>query len=160
MRPQREQERLLQAHYADAIPLELFEKEQDRIRAELDLGSRHDERLAATGEAIDRMPGLALDVMADCPCAYRNAPDEVRWLNQAFCERILVYRDGDVTLEFVEPFEPTDPARGERIRRSRRTGWRKKSTTGIDGDGFLQCAWKRVQTPPGPLLQASVLIRT
>ena len=40
---EREQERLLQAHYSDAIPLELMKREQDRISSAL----RHNATQAA-----------------------------------------------------------------------------------------------------------------
>ncbi|MCJ1699328.1 hypothetical protein MT356_06315 [Rathayibacter festucae] len=44
-RLEREQLRLLQAHYADAISLDLSKKEQDRIRAERMVAERDEAKL-------------------------------------------------------------------------------------------------------------------
>ena len=87
----REQERLLQAHYADAIPLDLLSREQNRITTGLAAVQKELEALArdtATSHAHIKA-GLAL--LEDCAATYRAAPDHIKkLLNQAFFEKILI----------------------------------------------------------------------
>lgn len=102
---EREQERLLQAHYADAIPLDLFKREQDRIAATLQGMDRQAKKLDNDHEDVERILALAFDLLENCPRAYQNAPDHIKKLfNQVFFEKILVYRDKEPKAHLVEPF--------------------------------------------------------
>ncbi len=104
-RLEREQLRLLQAHYADAISLDLFKKEQDRIRAERTIAERDEARLTRDVADVEYAIGLALDVSAECASAYGWAPDHVKRLfNQVFLARVLVHADETITVELNEPF--------------------------------------------------------
>jgi site-specific DNA recombinase len=86
------QDRLMQAYYADALPLDLFKREQEkvtqeRIEAAAVLAGVEDE---ADGMelAIDR----ALDLAENLDYAYAKATDEERrLLNQAVFERLWVH---------------------------------------------------------------------
>ena len=111
-RLERERQKLLEAHYAGAVPIDLLKREQERIsRALQKIGSQ----LAATSlefEAVERNLRLALDLTVDCGAAYRDAPEHIkRMFNQAFFEKVLVIQDdessGDIRLEpaFREPFD-------------------------------------------------------
>ena len=99
-----EREKLLQAHYADAVPLDLLKSEQNRIRAAL---AHVQERLDATDYQHDLLEAnlkAALELVTDVQSAYAAAPNSVRrQLNQALFTRIYVY-DGDLTSELAEPF--------------------------------------------------------
>lgn len=107
-RLEREQLRLLQAHYADAISLDLFKKEQDRIRAERTIAERDEARLRQDVADVEHAIRLALDVSAECASAYGSAPDHVKRLfNQVFLARVLVHADETITVELNEPFATT-----------------------------------------------------
>ncbi|MFZ1579145.1 MAG: hypothetical protein WAT47_12445 [Nostocoides sp.] len=89
-----ERTKLLQAHYADAVPLDLMKTEQARITSELE---RIEQRLAETAGTIDvqkRTLTSALDLLEHCDQLYEQASDADRKiLNQAFFDRIWVYND-------------------------------------------------------------------
>jgi site-specific DNA recombinase len=100
-----ERKKLLQAHYQDAIPLDLLKEEQDRISRELEAAEK---RLKATEQAfVDIQDTLekALQFALDCQLAYRLAgPKLRRQFNQAFFEKIFLDDDGAVRSELAEPF--------------------------------------------------------
>jgi hypothetical protein len=97
-------EKLLQAHYAGAIPLELLKTEQDRISDKLEV---IDARLASGNtqhDVIEQNLRAALDLAADCGRAYRDAADPVRrLLNQALFERLYLGDEG-ASSDLAEPF--------------------------------------------------------
>jgi site-specific DNA recombinase len=101
-----EREKLLQAHYAEAIPLDLLRDEQERIRAVL--GQIH-ERLGSTEHAyglIERNLTLALGFLEDNHAEYLKArPQLRRQINQALFRKIYVDQYGEVRGELAEPFE-------------------------------------------------------
>lgn len=102
---EREQERVLQAHYADAIPLDLLKKEQDRIASALRENAHQVDRYTADLNQVEGSMKLALDLLENCPKAYQLAPDHIRKLmNQVFFEHILVFNDGSTKAEMLEPF--------------------------------------------------------
>lgn len=102
----RERERVLQAHYADAVPLDLLRNEQKRIATELtdiaarlDVTDRHE---AIINFNLERTLRLATNVGA----VYEESdPKERRLLNQAFFNRILVFDGSSVTAELAEPYD-------------------------------------------------------
>ena len=100
-----ERAKLLQAHYADAIPLDLLKSEQGRIRDAL---THIDQRLAATDyrhELVDAHLKAAPALVTDAQATYTAAPDAIRrQLNQAMFTRIYIDNDGDVRSELAEPF--------------------------------------------------------
>lgn len=126
-----EREKLLQLHYADALPLDLFKKEQERISTTLD---RAHERLAVVSiefDLIEQNMNRALELAQDCHAAYVGADETIRRpFNQAFFEKRFINEDGGVSHESVEPFalllDPnllTDRTSVARSRKSRRTGF-------------------------------------
>jgi site-specific DNA recombinase len=101
-----ESAKLLEARYADAIPFELFESEQTRIKAGLETIDNHiaitDDYQALVAANLRR----ALDLASDCQTAYATAPTAVRrLLNQAFFKRLYVDDENHVRSELAAPFD-------------------------------------------------------
>lgn len=100
-----ERDKLLQAHYADAIPIELLRSEQDRISKEL---VQVELRLASyevQSETIQANLVMALELADDCQRAYKEGSPVVRrLLNAAFFERLLVDEDGQVSSTLAAPY--------------------------------------------------------
>jgi DNA invertase Pin-like site-specific DNA recombinase len=100
-----ERAKLMQAHYAGAVPLDQLKEEQDRIATTLaQVTYRLDAASASYAEAQEELADC-LDLASDCYSVYQQAPDAVRRLfNQAFFERIYITDDGDVRPEIAQPF--------------------------------------------------------
>ena len=100
-----EREKLLQAHYAEAIPLDLLREEQERIRVAL---GQINERLASAERAYGIVETTLVAVLAlleDSPGRYIAAgPQLRRQMNQAFFKRIYVDQTGELRGELAEPF--------------------------------------------------------
>ena len=106
---ERKQRRLLEAHYADAIPLNLFKEEQTAIAGAIAAIDRqlslHDTHF---GE-VKRRLGKALDALENCGEMYAGASEHIkRAFNQAFFEKIYVFPDDNGSCEikplFAEPY--------------------------------------------------------
>lgn len=86
-----ERMKLLQAHYAGAVPLDLLKKEQDRIANQIGdtqhrLEAHHDEYASARAHLDD-----SLGLLANIVGIYQRADDVNRRLcNQAFFHRIFI----------------------------------------------------------------------
>jgi site-specific DNA recombinase len=98
--------KLLQAHYADALPLDLLKAEQHRIGGELaridDRMSESDNQQAVVEDNLRR----ALDLASDCRAAYAAAPSALRrQLNQAFFKALSIDDDDVIRSEFSAPFD-------------------------------------------------------
>ncbi|WP_285116906.1 recombinase family protein [Propionibacterium freudenreichii] len=101
-----EQDRLMQAHYADAIPLSVLKREQDRIVAELDQVTRRID--AHFGDYADARAHLddALGLLANCADIYTRCDDTNRRLcNQAFFTKVYIDEDNELRVEHNRPFE-------------------------------------------------------
>jgi len=103
---ERERDKLMQAHYEGAIPVELLKREQDRIaKGLLEITTK----LEATNLHFDIVEGnlrTALDLGQNCAQAYKSAPDHIRrQFNQVFFQRILVNPDTSVNAELAPPFD-------------------------------------------------------
>ncbi len=101
-----EQDRLMQAHYADAIPLSVLKREQDRIVAELDQVTRRID--AHHGDYADARAHLgdALGLLANCADIYARCDDTNRRLcNQAFFTKVYIDEDNELRVEHNRPFE-------------------------------------------------------
>lgn len=100
-----ERTRLLQAHLADAVPVDVLRREQARLTAEIESARQAirlaDERSADEAEVIR----LAIAAAANCAATYQRAPGDVRRLfNQAFFSAIYL-RDSDLSgAELTEPY--------------------------------------------------------
>ena len=93
---ERQQRKLLEAHYNDAVPLDLLKEEQSRLSAELsNINQRLDTAQVETQEYEEAVT-VALDLAQNCGKAYKTAPDHIKkQFNQVFFERILVHSDND-----------------------------------------------------------------
>src|SRR5690606_14445471 len=105
-RLEHEQDRLMQAHYADAIPLPVLKREQDRILGELDRLNRRID--AHHGDYADARAHLddALGLLANCADIYQRCDDANRRLcNQAFFTKVYIDEDNELRVENNRPFE-------------------------------------------------------
>ncbi len=100
-----ERAKLLKAHLADAVPLDLLKTEQDRISTQL---SYIEQRINDTEHHhTDVFANLArsFDLAADLQAAYEDAPPrQRRQFNQAIFTRLYIEDDGSVSGELAEPF--------------------------------------------------------
>jgi hypothetical protein len=93
-RPQAETEKLLAAHFADAIDLDTLERHQDRIRAGLADIDRKLENDHEQYTGRKKYLATALQLVTYCATMYRQSDDEARRLaNQAFFEKIYIGED-------------------------------------------------------------------
>ena len=101
-----EQQKLLQAHYAGAIPLDLLKREQDRITASLEtiehrLAAHHG-HYAAARENLDD----SLKLLSNAADIYEHADDANRRLiNQALFRAIYIDEDNDVRVGYRNPYD-------------------------------------------------------
>jgi hypothetical protein len=100
-----ERKKLLQAHYADAITVDLLKEEQTRITAEESQAQRILDSCTLRFDEIERNLDQALTLVADCLRAYEQAPAELRRIyNQAFFERIWIGEEGVEGVDLNLPF--------------------------------------------------------
>lgn len=104
-------QKLLDAHYAGAIPLDLLKTEQDGIASQL---MRIQEGLSAADANYEQARATladTLDLTRDCHVAYLEANDRTRRLfNQAFFAKIYIDEDDEtrertVRVDYNEPFD-------------------------------------------------------
>jgi site-specific DNA recombinase len=97
--------RLMQALYADAVPLDLFKAEQDRIRQEERQLKMHLEAIDADFDAIKANLERALELARNAADAYRAAPPALRrqW-NQLLFTHLYVDDNQVVGSELTPPF--------------------------------------------------------
>ena len=98
------QRKLLEAHYANAIPLDLMRSEQTQLNHQLVAVAERLEQTNIRHEDIQSNLLTALDLIENCYDAYRRAPDHVRrQFNQALFTRIEVTQDGQIRTELAQP---------------------------------------------------------
>ncbi len=103
---ERQREKLMQAHYEGAIPVDLLKHEQDRIAAGLlEIKGKLDASNVQF-DVVARNLQTALDLTVDCALAYKTAPAHIKkQFNQAFFKRILVNSDTTLAAELAPPFD-------------------------------------------------------
>ena len=102
--------KLLEAHYNDAIPLDLLKEEQKKITKELAAVEHEIKMHNTTFDSIVDNLKLALDIVENCGEAYRNANDSTKKLmNQAIFNKFYIVNDVDhefdVEFSFKPPFD-------------------------------------------------------
>ena len=106
-----QQAKLLEAHYADAVPLDLFKAEQARLTRELDQISRELAALTADREHLDHRLEEALALLEHCHRLYThpNTPPSLKkLLNTIFFTDILINpADNTPTSTPQRPIHPT-----------------------------------------------------
>ena len=103
---------LLQAHYAEAVPLDLFKAEQARLARELDHTSRELAALTADRQAVDHRLEEALALLEHCHRLYThpNTPPSLKkLLNTVFFTDILINPGDDNTPATTSPRRPIHP---------------------------------------------------
>jgi site-specific DNA recombinase len=86
-----ERSKLLQAHYAGAVPLDLLKSEQSRIAGELDAIARRIKQTEDHQALVEENVRRALTLASNCQAAYRSAPPSIRRLfNQFFFAKLFV----------------------------------------------------------------------
>lgn len=105
-RLQAERKKLLDAHLADAVPLDLLKSEQERITTAIADIEGHLTEISGDFKKAETNLDRALSLVGECEAAYRSATDTVRRrFNLAFFERLLIDDDYNVTGELAEPFD-------------------------------------------------------
>ena len=128
--------KLLEAHYAGAIPLDLLKKEQDQLTSSILAIQRELDGYSADAALVEQHLTQALDLLEDCSRLYAAAPAHLKkLLNQVFFERILVNPAVD---EDGHPIIPP-PALQTSLKARRRagavsTGSGKQTSTAQKGD--------------------------
>jgi site-specific DNA recombinase len=106
-----QRQKLLDAHYAGAIPLDLLKTEQDRIAGQLMRIQEGRAEADANYEQARATLADTLDLTRDCHAAYLTATDDIRRLfNQAFFAKIYIDEDEEtrertVRVDYNEPFD-------------------------------------------------------
>ena len=101
-----ERVKLLQAHYAGAVPLDLLKQEQARIGAELGtinnrIAAHHDQYAVARANLED-----SIGLLAHAADIYRGCDDANRRLcNQAFFTAISIDEDGEPQVAYQRPYD-------------------------------------------------------
>ena len=109
-RLQKESDKILAAHFADAIDLETLKRHQDRIRtglADIDrkLATEHDHH-----EGSRKQLTTALSLLVDCANLYARTNDQGKRLaNQALTNGIDISEDERATIRLAEPFAALVP---------------------------------------------------
>ena len=100
-----ERDKLLQAHYAEAIPLDLLKSEQDRIRTSLSQITQRLDRTEIQYNACETNLVACLKFLEDAHATYLSADAILRrQMNQALFKRIKIERNGGVRADLTETF--------------------------------------------------------
>ncbi|HEY4812694.1 MAG TPA: recombinase family protein [Solirubrobacteraceae bacterium] len=111
-----ERKKLLEAHYANAIPLDLLKSEQDRLTREIDAAESRLAEIEGDFRKAESNLQRAVTRAGDCAAAYREASGLFRrQFNLAFFTRLEVDDECNVRGELAEPF---DALLGDDLRRA------------------------------------------
>lgn len=97
--------KLLQAHYAGAVPLEMMKVEMDRLTRDLTEAQQAIADASGNVTNLEETLNLALEMAKDCANQYLVANPRIRRLiNQGLFKKLYINEDGT-----VERFEMTEP---------------------------------------------------
>ncbi|WP_201732180.1 recombinase family protein [Acidithrix sp. C25] len=148
---ERQRQKLMEAHYAGAIPVDLLGSEQERIGRALQKVIAELSAIRTEFEIVEVNLKQALDLTVDCGAAYENAPDHIKKLfNQAFFEKVFVFEvddtPGEVRLE-AELKPPFDTLFGDELKNAdatRRISPANKKPAGKSSSGLHNPAVRQV----------------
>lgn len=111
-----ERKKLLDAHYADAVPLDLLKSEQERLTREIEAVESRLTEVEGDFRRAESNLKRALTRVGDCMAAYLGASSPLRrQFNLAFFRRLLIDDDYNVSSVLTEPF---DKLLGSELRRA------------------------------------------
>jgi DNA invertase Pin-like site-specific DNA recombinase len=111
-----ERKKLLDAHYADAVPLDLLKSEQERLTREIESAEGRLAEVEGDFRKAETNLQRALLRAGDCTAAYTEASGPLRrQFNLAFFKRLLIDDEYTVRGELAEPF---DALLGDELRRA------------------------------------------
>ena len=100
------QEKLLEAHFNDAIPLSLMKREQQAISKQLAAVEHEIKARSTTFTEIKANLSLAFDLIEDCGRTYSQANDGIkRLMLQAIFEKIWINAEGEVSSDFSKIYK-------------------------------------------------------
>ncbi|HVI69455.1 MAG TPA: recombinase family protein [Magnetospirillaceae bacterium] len=101
-----QQAKLLQAHYAGAVPLELMKAEMERLTSEKAQAERSIASAKSSVADLETTLNAALKIATECHTYYHEAEPAIRRrLNQGFFKKLYIHEDGQVDrFELTEPF--------------------------------------------------------
>lgn len=106
---EKKQRKLLEAHYNDAISMEILREEQQALNTQLVAVKRDLELFEADDRDTEQILSQALDFAENCFQMYARAPEHLkRIFNQVFFEKVLVVQDDHeykVEPAFKAPFD-------------------------------------------------------
>ena len=150
MKLEHQQHKLLQAHYENAIPVELLRKEQQRIAHSLTAANHRIQTLEQDLGDKEELVGQALDIAQHMASAYHHAPNHIRrMLNQLLFEHVyLVPYDNTsqltTTATCMPPFDSILGLGGDED-----GNWSSGSTTGLDENKSQYRDQSHTPQPPG-----------
>jgi site-specific DNA recombinase len=151
-----ERQALLDAHLAEAVPLDLLKSKQDHIAAELSAVEARLTEIAADFQKAETNMHQALDFAGDCAAAYHAAPATVRrQFNLAFFERLLIDEDYTVRSELAPPF---DTLLGGKLRQAAETSAGKELTAALDRTVRQRDALPKVANEQRPQGREAILV--
>ncbi|WP_454158839.1 recombinase family protein [Microbacterium lacticum] len=158
-----EQVKLLQAHYADAIPLDLLKTEQDRIRANLQAITGQLDTLETTYDKAKVGLDAILGLLTDIGDVYAKAePSERRMLNRALFDRITIDDEDQATLEPTETIQTiltTNPRpHNERTLPRNQAGQGSNVQLYVDAGGLKPNTWQRLERLSSAWNQAKLVL--
>ena len=145
-----QQEKLLQAHYEGAIPVELLRKEQHRITHSLTTANRRIQVLEQDLGDKEELVSQALDIAQHMASAYHHAPTHIRrMLNQLLFEHVYLVPHEDTsqltaTATCLPPFDSILGWGGDED-----GNWSSEGTTGLDENEGQYHDQPHTPQPPG-----------
>lgn len=93
---ERQRSKLMEAHYAGAVPLDLLASEQERITKAIAQIDHHNKTTSVHFDEVENRFEHALDLLEKCADMYRAAPDHIKkQLNQALFSKFLIISDSN-----------------------------------------------------------------
>ena len=130
-----ERAKMLEAHYAGALPLDLLKSEQERLGSELNYIEERLGVLELKFDVVETHLKASLKFVGNLHTAYLEANQRIRrQINQAIFERFLIADDGGITGQLRAPFALLLQASGT-----------------ADQDGLVRLEAEVKEKPRGPL---------